>query len=294
MPRTARTKKVRPTLTAEDTTPAKRSTKGHAADGKFIAGNPGGPGNPHARHCARMLALLRTCISDEDMIAIIRALVEKAKKHDTSAAKILFSYVIGKPAEAPNPDQIDRDEWEHYQKDTINLQEMQQVLGSLPAKVGNDIARTALPIMTEARTRELEAHLRKGCPISPEVNESTEETDEQSPKAPPLSNGESGSEATNTDRSTLDDLRASTREDSNRRSRSSRLKVRATVPDSRSTANRKSDQRARRIASEPGHCACVDDSVARQTRRVRFEVCGLCGRFDSLKACQNGHARFGT
>ena len=125
----------RPTLTEVSPTHTDRTR-----DGRFAAGNVGGPGNPHARHCARMLALLRASISDEEMVAIIRKLVEKARAGDVSAAKLLMSYKLGKPAPAPNPDEIDRDEWEHYQRDTINLEEVQQVLGSLPAKVGNDIA----------------------------------------------------------------------------------------------------------------------------------------------------------
>src|SRR6267154_638181 len=145
--RTPKTEKPsRPTLTEPSPTPTDRTP-----DGRFAKDNPGGPGNPHARHCARMLALLRASISDEEMVAIIRMLVEKALAKDVSAAKLLLSYKLGKPAPNPNPDQIDRDEWEHYQRDTINLQEVQQVLGALPARVGNDIARTALPVMTQAR-----------------------------------------------------------------------------------------------------------------------------------------------
>ena len=103
-------------------------------DGRFARNNPGGPGNPHARHCARMLALLRASISDDEMVAIIRALVTQARAGDVSAAKLLMSYNLGKPAPAPNPDEIDRDEWDHYQRDTIKLDEVQQVLGSLPAR----------------------------------------------------------------------------------------------------------------------------------------------------------------
>src|SRR5262249_28812922 len=151
--RTPKTEKPsRPTLTK-----ARGTCSDRTPDGRFAKDNPGGPGNPHARHCARMLALLRASISDEEMVAIIRLLVDKALDKDVSAAKLLLSYKLGKPAPAPNPDEVDRDEWEHYQRDTINLQEVQQVLGSLPARVGNDIARTALPAMTEARTRELAA-----------------------------------------------------------------------------------------------------------------------------------------
>src|SRR5436305_1391939 len=74
-----------------------------------------------------------------------------ARAGDISAAKLLLSYQLGKPAPAPNPDQIDRDEWEHFQRDTIKLVNVQRVLGSFPASVGNDIARTALPSYTQVR-----------------------------------------------------------------------------------------------------------------------------------------------
>jgi hypothetical protein len=188
MPRTAPAKNPHPILTTPKKVAAKSVRGSRAGDGKFTVGNPGGPGNPHARHCARMLALLRTSISDEEMVDIIRALVEKARKGDTSAAKILLSYKIGKPGEAPNPDQIDRDEWEHFQKDTINLQEMQQVLSSLPAKVGNDIARTALPIMTEARTKVLAANLGKRGSAPKETIEPPVDVDTARNQTSPLPN----------------------------------------------------------------------------------------------------------
>src|SRR4051794_39155642 len=53
---------------------------------------------------------------------------------------------------------------QHYQRDTIKLDEVQQVLGSLPARVGNDIARTALPIITHARKEELASQLVENLP----------------------------------------------------------------------------------------------------------------------------------
>lgn len=195
-----------PTLTNGESNSSGASS-GRARNGQFTKGNSFGPWNPHARHCARMLALFRSCVTENDIVAIIRAMVDKAAQGDSAAVKIVFSYVMGKPETAPNPDQIDRDEWEHYQRDTINLEEMQKVLGSLPTKVGNDIARTALPIMTEARTRELETQLRKGCPISRKVVESTEDADEQSQNAQPLSNGDLTD--ANTNQSTTNHSRAS-------------------------------------------------------------------------------------
>lgn len=104
----------------------------------------------------------------------------------------------------------------------------------LPTKVGNDIARTALPIMTEARTQHLAAHLRKGCPIPEEVVEPTVDVNEETKNASPLPN-EDLTDAKNRDQSTSSKSRTSKGEDSDRRS--SRLRVRATVPDSRSTTN---------------------------------------------------------
>jgi hypothetical protein len=189
MPQTAKAKKRQPTLTNQKPKAGTASQNERSPDGKFAAGNSGGPGNPHARHCARMLALFRNCISDEEMVAIIRKLSEKAAAGDTSAAKLILSYKIGKPSEAPNPDQIDQDEWDHYQKDAINLNQVQLVLSSLPTNVGNGIVRSALPIMTDARTKQLAAELREGCPVPPEAAEGIGDTGKETVEEAPIANG---------------------------------------------------------------------------------------------------------
>jgi hypothetical protein len=140
-----------------------------------------------------MLDLFRTCISDEDMVHLYRVLYDKAMTGDVSAAKLVLAYKIGKPAPCPNPDAIDRDEWDHYQQDAIEPREMEVVLGSLPTRVGNDIARTALPIMTEARTRELAAQLNSASPVSPEAQTQKPDACVNDEKAAPLPNRFSGS-----------------------------------------------------------------------------------------------------
>ena len=162
-----------PTLTEEQAAAGKTPPKDRNTQGQFTKGNPGGPGNPHARACARMLEVFRNAVSEEDMLRIVNKLIEKAANGDTSAAKLIVAYRIGKPLPGHHPDSIDRDEWDHYQQDAMNLKEMQQVLSSLPTQVGNDIARIALPIMTDARTRDLASQLRKGCPI-PDATASTD------------------------------------------------------------------------------------------------------------------------
>jgi hypothetical protein len=174
MPRKSKKTDEQPTLT--DKEPQQSATdeqgpdnhtrrKGRTPGGQFAAGNPGGPGNPHARHCARMLQVFRDAITEDEILQICRMLFAKAVGGDVSAAKIILSYKIGKALPAHHPDTIDRDEWDHYQQDAMNLNEMKTVLSGLPTRVGNDIARVSLPIMTAARTNELATKLREGLDV---------------------------------------------------------------------------------------------------------------------------------
>jgi hypothetical protein len=96
----------------------------------------------------------------------VNKMIEKAANGDASAAKLIVAYCIGKPLPGHHPDSIDRDEWDHYQKDAIHDQEMKLVMSALPTSVGNDIARVSLPIMTAARTHDLAMQLREGCPAT--------------------------------------------------------------------------------------------------------------------------------
>lgn len=50
--------------------------------GRFGPGNPGGPGNPYARRVAAIRSALLAAVSDEDVRAIVAALVRKAKGGD--------------------------------------------------------------------------------------------------------------------------------------------------------------------------------------------------------------------
>lgn len=188
-PRTPATKTPQSTLAAEPPVSCQFTAKDRDSNGRFVKDNRGGPGNPHARHCARMLDLFRTAITDEEMVRLYRVIYEKAANGDVSAAKLVIAYKIGKPSPCPDPDAIDRDEWDHYQHDAIEPAEMKQVLNSLPARVGNDIARTTLPLMAELQTRELAAQLQQDCPIPQEVTEETEDRTESSVASAPLANG---------------------------------------------------------------------------------------------------------
>ena len=74
------------------------------ANGRFAKGNPGGPGNPYARRVAQLRAVIADAVTDEDLLAIVGALVERAKKGDVAAARELFNRLVGRPPEAVDPE----------------------------------------------------------------------------------------------------------------------------------------------------------------------------------------------
>jgi hypothetical protein len=136
--------------------------------GRFTEGNAGGPGNPHARHCARMLEMFRNSITDEEMYGLCRVLFERASGGDMGSLKMIWQYKLGKPLPAPNPDMIDRDEWDHFQKDAMTLDEMRKVLGQLPSRIGNDIVSAALPSIASTISHSLAQQLLQGLPAESE------------------------------------------------------------------------------------------------------------------------------
>lgn len=68
--------------------------------GRFLPGNPGGPGNPHARQVAQLRAALLEAVTPEDVREIIGVVVEAARGGDLAAAKLLFDRLLGPPVEA--------------------------------------------------------------------------------------------------------------------------------------------------------------------------------------------------
>lgn len=74
-------------------------TNGHDERGRFVAGNPGGPGNPYVRRVAEIRAALLDAVSLDDLRAVVVAVVEKAKAGDVAAAREIFDRLMGKPTQ---------------------------------------------------------------------------------------------------------------------------------------------------------------------------------------------------
>jgi hypothetical protein len=85
-------------------TPALPTLDRHPSDrtesGRFAAGNKGGPGNPYAARVGRWRAIMTEAITDDDMRAVVAALVAAAKRGESWAVKEVFDRTVGKPVEA--------------------------------------------------------------------------------------------------------------------------------------------------------------------------------------------------
>ena len=92
------------------------STEGRNASGRFAAGNPGGPGNPFARKTATLRAYLINHVTERDIQDILDILLLNAKGGHLPTIKFLFSYVLGKPQPAVNPDVLDLQEMQMLQQ----------------------------------------------------------------------------------------------------------------------------------------------------------------------------------
>jgi hypothetical protein len=78
------------------------------AQGRFLPGNKGGPGNPFAKRVSLLRKALLKAITEEDFIEVVGALVEKAKGGDVAAAKILFDRTLGPPIAADLLERIEQ------------------------------------------------------------------------------------------------------------------------------------------------------------------------------------------
>ncbi len=76
------------------------SPNGRTARGRFARGNPGGPGNPHAKRVAALREALLSSINTKDMHDIAKALVSRAKTGEVAAIRELLDRLLGKSCDA--------------------------------------------------------------------------------------------------------------------------------------------------------------------------------------------------
>jgi hypothetical protein len=85
---------------------------------------------------------------DVEFESAARAVLICAQRGDMAAAKLLFSYVLGKPAGVVDPDSLDQQEWQLYKQRPVKGQEFLGVLTNFPLDLAVYLLRAALPGMS--------------------------------------------------------------------------------------------------------------------------------------------------
>jgi hypothetical protein len=168
------------------------SMDGRDLGGRFANGNAGGPGNPYPRRMAAFRRALLNCVSEEDIIAITRAVIEEAKNGNVAAAKLLFQYVFGKPGPAAAMD--------FNEGSATPAEELSQLLSAMAqitpdAPIGNgsngegDEAKSSSAPIANGSNGEGDGAKSSSAPIA---NGSNGEVDEAKSQSAPIGNGSNG------------------------------------------------------------------------------------------------------
>lgn len=99
------------------TKPSTNGTSGRKSNGQFAKGNKCGTGNPYARRVARLRSAMLDAVGENGLTDIVQGMVTAAKDGDVAAAKLLLSYLLGKPVESVEPDYVEIHERELHSKD---------------------------------------------------------------------------------------------------------------------------------------------------------------------------------
>src|SRR5262249_3137424 len=108
---------------------------GRDGKGRFVRGNPGGPGNPFARQTAALRSALVRKMDEGRMERLAERLSGLARQGDVPAARLVLQYTIGKPTPAVDPDDVDRLEWEREREQVVPTAEVAALSGGTPVAV---------------------------------------------------------------------------------------------------------------------------------------------------------------
>jgi hypothetical protein len=172
--------------------PVPAAREGRDAGGRFTKGNKGGPGNPFARQVAALRKALVEKVTPEDMEAIATSLILRARGGNLPAIKLLFSYVIGTPTPAVNPDTLDHEEMQQYGRE-VGMEELLCRVGrALTPEIACDLVRTVRPVNMSRICNALADQLLEGVPPEYLPPNSDAEGDTDPDLTPPSANGDIG------------------------------------------------------------------------------------------------------
>ena len=135
-------------------------SNGRDHNGRFTAGNSGGPGNPFARHMAECRKALLSAVTTEELTKLMRVLLDKAMQGDMAAAKLVLAYAVGKPAEQADPDQLDVAEWKQFKEGAAMVFELPKVVQTPEPELPLQVMRATRPGVTLGWASRLAETLR--------------------------------------------------------------------------------------------------------------------------------------
>lgn len=81
-----------------DSAPSERDQSG-----RFLKGNRAGRGNPNARRAQRLRSAAMRAVGSDDIVRVLRALVEAAAGGDVQASRLLLERCLGRPRDEGQP-----------------------------------------------------------------------------------------------------------------------------------------------------------------------------------------------
>jgi hypothetical protein len=175
-----------PNGTPAAATPTEPATAGRDARGRFTAGNAGGCGNPFARQVASFRKALYEAVDIPQLKMLAERLWDMAFAGNVQAAKLLFQYLVGKPADVVDPDRLDADEWRAIEDSAVPISQWYDVLHKLPAGLATGIAEPAWPCVLDPYLQQLRR------PTSPAETDEPPANTEERTQAGPSVNGDNG------------------------------------------------------------------------------------------------------
>ena len=122
---------------------------GRESNGRFAAGNGGGPGNPFARQTAAGARPSPTPSRPSSWRPSPPRMVKKAQEGDVAAAKLVFAYAAGKAGPAPDPDTLDAHELAVRRGGAASTEDVKALFEACPASLLCAIAAVAAPQVQE-------------------------------------------------------------------------------------------------------------------------------------------------
>jgi hypothetical protein len=123
--------------------------------GKFMAGNPGGPGNPYNRQIGMFKRAIQSATTPEEAKSLARKIYDMAMEGNLAAAKIYFTYTVGKPDNPIDPDRVDVHEIELYRDVAPLKTEMATFMAAGKAETNLHVVRTVQPMTAAMQQQQM-------------------------------------------------------------------------------------------------------------------------------------------